>query len=162
MAKETSRKNGLFNALLAFLKPWLAFTGLYATFSLCPFCGQSGCPTGIGSAGLVGAVLALFAQKWNMLTVRRKDRKQKHTCDEEDHMIKKTEFVTCQATEVDAGFHPAGFKIDKKADPLNRYTQWTIDNDGKWLNSKPVCFHSLPSDGWIKEEREGRAESNNA
>jgi hypothetical protein len=116
MAKETSRKNGLFNALLAFLKPWLAFTGLYATFSVCPFCGQSGCPTGIGSAGLVGAVLALFAQKWNILTVRRKDQKQKHTCDKENDMTKQTESVKYQAAEIDTGYHPLGFRIDKGAD----------------------------------------------
>jgi len=153
MPKEVPKKNGLFNRLMAFLKPWLAFTGLYATFSVCPFCGQSGCPTGIGSAGLVGAILALFAQKWNMLSMRRKDRKHKHTCDKEDDMTKQTESVKCQETEIDTGYHPLGFRIDKGADPLNRYTKWTIDSDGNWINSKPVCFHSLPTDGWIKEEK---------
>jgi hypothetical protein len=45
-----------------FLGWWLGFTGLYATFSVCPFCGQPGCPVGIASAGTVGAFLALCMQ----------------------------------------------------------------------------------------------------
>ena len=160
MSKTTRKKIGVGQRLIGFLKPWLAFTGLYATFSICPFCGQSGCPTGIGSAGLVGVVMALFTQKWDILMGRRKGRKHQHTCDKEDHMTKKAGFVTCQANEIDAGYHPLGFRIDKGADPLNRYTQWTMDKDGNWINSKPVCFHSLPTDGWIKAEKNnGKTES---
>ncbi|MBN1603181.1 MAG: hypothetical protein JW915_16350 [Chitinispirillaceae bacterium] len=64
-----------------------------------------------------------------------------------------------EANEIDLGYHPTGFRIDKGADPLNRYTQWTIDNDGKWINSKPVCFHTLPADGWIKIENDSRTEN---
>jgi hypothetical protein len=117
--KDAPKKNSLLNRFLSFLKPWLAFTGLYATFSVCPFCGQSGCPVGIGSAGLVGGVMALLAQRWNILTGRRKDRKHQHTFNKEDDMTKRTEFVKYQATGIDAGYHPFGFRIDKGADPLN-------------------------------------------
>lgn len=55
-----------------------------------------------------------------------------------------------RSSELERGYHPDGFKIDKFTDPLNRYTKWEIDNEGKWLNPKPVCFHSLPETGWIK------------
>ena len=37
----------------------LGFSGLYAMFAVCPFCGRAGCPVGAGSAGLVGAFFAL-------------------------------------------------------------------------------------------------------
>jgi len=44
---------------------WLGFSGLYAaTGGTCPFCGQSTCPTGFLSAGIVGGVLALGLQAW--------------------------------------------------------------------------------------------------
>lgn len=65
------------------------------------------------------------------------------------------------ANDIDAGYHPSGFRIDKRTDPLNRYTQWTIDKDGKWTNGKPVCFHMLPAQGWIKIENNGRTEALN-
>ena len=53
------------------------------------------------------------------------------------------------AIEVTVGYHPAGFRIDKTATPMNRYTQWRILDDGCWVNPRPVCFHALPEDGWI-------------
>ena len=58
-----------------------------------------------------------------------------------------------KADDVEVGYHPDGFRIDKTASPMNRYTQWRIDPDGRWANPKPVCFHSLPEAGWIKVER---------
>lgn len=61
--------------------------------------------------------------------------------------------ITWPATEITTGYHPSGFKIDKTTDPLNRYTLWTIKDDGKWVDAKPVCFHSLPEDGWIKLDK---------
>jgi hypothetical protein len=66
-----------------------------------------------------------------------------------------------RAIDIDVGYHPSGFRIDKWTDPLNRYTKWTIDSDGNWINSKPVCFHSLPADGWIRVENKDRTEENN-
>jgi len=59
---------------------------------------------------------------------------------------------TFKANEIDIGYHPSGFKIDKNAPPLDRYTQWNINEDGIWYNKKPVCFHALPDQGWIKYE----------
>jgi hypothetical protein len=70
-----------FGRLFRFLGWWLGFTGLYATFSVCPFCGQPGCPVGMASAGTVGAFLALCMQDWKRLLaflrgkwIRRKRR----------------------------------------------------------------------------------------
>ncbi len=44
------------------LKRWafwfLAFFGIYASSSVCPFCGTPGCPVGAGGAALVGGVFA--------------------------------------------------------------------------------------------------------
>ncbi len=40
---------------------FLAFLGIYASSSVCPFCGAQGCPMGIGGAALVGGV---FASLW--------------------------------------------------------------------------------------------------
>lgn len=58
-----------------------------------------------------------------------------------------------KSSEIDRGYHPDGFRIDKFTDPLNRYTKWEINRKGEWLNPKPVCFHSLPETGWIKTEK---------
>lgn len=73
------------------------------------------------------------------------------------------EMRTFKADEVKTGYHPLGYLIDKTAEPLNRYTLWTMDADGQWRDAKPVCFHSLPQEGWIamdafdwKKDREKR------
>ena len=51
--------------LLRFLALWLGISWLYAGSSgVCPFCGQPGCPVGAGSAGVVGAFIALVVQNW--------------------------------------------------------------------------------------------------
>jgi hypothetical protein len=42
---------------------WLIFTGIYASTSVCPFCGQAGCPVGAAGAGLVGGFFALIVGK---------------------------------------------------------------------------------------------------
>ncbi len=39
-------------------KWWLVFAGIYASSSVCPFCGKPGCPVGPGAAGLIGLVFA--------------------------------------------------------------------------------------------------------
>ncbi len=46
-----------------FLSWWLIFTGIYASSSVCPFCGRPGCPVGGVSAGVVGGIFALVMEK---------------------------------------------------------------------------------------------------
>jgi hypothetical protein len=50
-------------SLLRFLTWWLVFAGIYGSSSVCPFCGQPGCPVGGLSAGVVGGAFALLATK---------------------------------------------------------------------------------------------------
>lgn len=57
------------------------------------------------------------------------------------------------AEDVVVGFHPDGYRIDKTASPMNRYTQWEILQDHNWCNPKPVCFDSLPQHGWIAKDK---------
>ncbi len=57
------------------------------------------------------------------------------------------------ATEVTVGFHPAGHRIDKTASPMNRYTRWDILSGNHWCHPEPVCFDSLPQQGWLKKDR---------
>lgn len=48
----------------AFKRSWLwflTFFGIYASSSMCPFCGTPGCPVGVGGAALVGG---FFATLW--------------------------------------------------------------------------------------------------
>jgi len=59
---------------------------------------------------------------------------------------------TFKATEITIGYHPDGYRIDKTASPINRYTKWRIQPDGQWTEASPVCFHSLPAQGWHKCE----------
>ena len=60
---------------------------------------------------------------------------------------------TYKAEEVKTGYQSEGYRIDKTASPMNWYTQWEINSNGKWTNPKPVCFHVLPEDGWITVEK---------
>jgi len=61
--------------------------------------------------------------------------------------------VVLEASEVRVGFHPDGFRIDKTANAINRYTQWKIKSGNLWRSPKPVCFHSLPLSGWIAADK---------
>lgn len=61
--------------------------------------------------------------------------------------------LTLDAEEVTVGFHPSGYRIDKTASPMNRYTKWDILPGNRWRNPEPVCFGSLPSDGWFERDR---------
>ena len=58
---------------------------------------------------------------------------------------------TFAAEDIKKGFHPDGYRIDKSASPLDFYTKWEITPEGKWTNSKPACFDSMPGKGWSKE-----------
>jgi len=60
---------------------------------------------------------------------------------------------TFEARDVDIGYHPQGYRIDKTASPMNRYTRWSIAPDGRWVDPEPVCFDSMPQEGWLKAER---------
>ncbi len=50
----------LWGRLSRFFLWWLIFAGVYASSSVCPFCGQAGCPVGAASAGVVGGVFAFL------------------------------------------------------------------------------------------------------
>lgn len=41
-----------------FLFRWAAFFGFIVSVSNCPFCGRTGCPQGIATAGVAGGVVA--------------------------------------------------------------------------------------------------------
>jgi hypothetical protein len=60
---------------------------------------------------------------------------------------------TFNATEITIGFHPDGYRIDKTASPMNRYTKWDILSGNCWCNPKAVCFDSLPQNGWIARDK---------
>ena len=60
---------------------------------------------------------------------------------------------TFTPTEIEVGFHSDGYRIDKTATPMNRYTLWQLLPDGRWRNPKPVCFDSLPKQGWIAKDK---------
>jgi hypothetical protein len=49
---------------------FLAFFGIYASSSVCVFCGTPGCPVGAGAAALVGGVFACLWQYGKMILIR--------------------------------------------------------------------------------------------
>jgi hypothetical protein len=55
---------------LKFLTWWLIFSGIYASSSVCPFCGRLGCPVGGASAGLVGGLFALVIGRGKVIMAR--------------------------------------------------------------------------------------------
>ena len=57
---------------------------------------------------------------------------------------------TFNATEIEIGYHPDGYRIDKTHSAMNRYVKWHVRDDGGWENPTPVCFGSLPTEGWQK------------
>jgi hypothetical protein len=64
--EHSMRKMSPLGHLFRFVGWWFGFTGLYAAFAVCPFCGQQGCPVGLASAGTVGAFFALCVQDWKI------------------------------------------------------------------------------------------------
>ena len=60
---------------------------------------------------------------------------------------------TLDAKDVRVGFHPAGYMIDRTASAMNRYTKWQTKLGDRWRNPEPVCFASLPQQGWIAIDR---------
>ncbi len=57
------------------------------------------------------------------------------------------------ASDVTVGLHPNGYKIDKTASAMNRYTKWEITENNQWKNPKPICFDSMPQEGWIAADK---------
>lgn len=76
-----ARRLSPFGHLFRFAAKWFGFTGLYAAFSVCPFCGQAGCPVGAGIAGSVGAFFALCATDWKRLFRYFRDSRRKNMKD---------------------------------------------------------------------------------
>ena len=61
--------------------------------------------------------------------------------------------LVLNAKDVTVGFHQDGYRIDKTATPMNRYTKWRILPGRGWCNPKPVCFDSMPQQGWIAKDK---------
>jgi len=57
-----------------------------------------------------------------------------------------------KASDIQTGFHPDGYRIDKTTSPIIYYTKWEVTPEGKWINPKPVCFDSMPQEGWHKKD----------
>ena len=62
--KYSKQKISPFGRLFRLIGWWFGFTNLYATFAVCPFCKQQGCPVGMASAGVIGAFFTLCVQDW--------------------------------------------------------------------------------------------------
>ena len=60
---------------------------------------------------------------------------------------------TLKATDVTIGFHLDGYRIDKTASPMDRYTKWDILPGNRWVNPKAMCFDSLLQNGWIAKDK---------
>jgi hypothetical protein len=61
--KESSRIGKLFHTgTLRFAGWWSIFAGLLAVNSVCPICGSSACPIGIGTTGIVAGLFAAIKQ----------------------------------------------------------------------------------------------------
>lgn len=60
---------------------WFSLFTLLGPLSVCPVCGQSGCPGGAASAGILGGVMAAFISglRWICNSVRR-HRRSKVDC----------------------------------------------------------------------------------
>ena len=60
---DKSHKHSVISRFVRFITWWLILSGIYASSSVCPFCGKLGCPVGGASAGIVGAFLALVVAR---------------------------------------------------------------------------------------------------
>jgi len=56
------QEGGRWTALKRHVLWFLAFFCIYASSSVCPFCGTPGCPVGVGGAAVVGSVFACLCQ----------------------------------------------------------------------------------------------------
>ena len=60
---------------------------------------------------------------------------------------------TFRASEVTVGFHPNGYRMDKTASAMDRYTRWDILPGNHWCHARPICFHELPEEGWVLKDK---------
>ena len=89
-SKKENLRLSPFGHVFRLLASWFGFTGLYAMFAVCPFCGQQGCPIGIASAGTVGAFFALCFQDWKRLFVYIKQKLNKKGYNQPVHRTAKS------------------------------------------------------------------------
>ncbi len=62
-AMETALKNHPFlGRLFRFFGWWFIFAGALSAMSVCPVCGQVGCPVGVGTTGILAGFFALIKQ----------------------------------------------------------------------------------------------------
>jgi len=75
-SERSSRGRSRVGYMVRIVATWFAFTGLYAGFAVCPFCGRQACPVGLASAASVGAFFALCVQDWRRIVrfIQRKMR----------------------------------------------------------------------------------------
>ena len=55
--------------------------------------------------------------------------------------------------QIEVGFHPDGYRIDKTASPIGPYTKWEVRSDCQWCNPQAVHIEKLPLNGWIKRDK---------
>ncbi|MDY6950354.1 MAG: hypothetical protein SWE60_02490 [Thermodesulfobacteriota bacterium] len=72
---------------LRFIGWWFGFTGLYATFAVCPLCGQQACPVGVASASTIGAFLTLCVQDCGAFRLSRPEAKKEKATEEGLNLI---------------------------------------------------------------------------
>lgn len=76
--EPSHKKHSVFSHILKFIGWWFGFAGLYAMFSTCPFCGQTGCPVGAGTAGAFGGFVALLFKGKNICLALLSNFKRKN------------------------------------------------------------------------------------
>ena len=78
MIKPIKGKDGWVKHLLRFFGWWFGFFALLGPLSVCPICGQSGCPGGAASAGVLGGIFAVLVSvpRWirNVFILRRSQK----------------------------------------------------------------------------------------
>ena len=79
-------------------------------------------------------------------------KKKRSGADSEQYGDGSMQSTGYRATEIEVGFHPDGYRIDKTAGPMNRYTKWEIHSGDRWTHPTPVCFDSLPVSSWFKTD----------
>jgi len=68
--KRSISQYPIIGGLLRFFTWWLAFAGIYASSSVCVFCGTPGCPVGAGAAAMVGGVFGAIMAYGKMILTR--------------------------------------------------------------------------------------------
>lgn len=76
--EPTTAKRTLLKSVLRFLGWWFGFFALLGPLSVCPICGQAGCPGGTVGAGASGGILAALISlpRWIRNVFRRRNRKE--------------------------------------------------------------------------------------